>query len=146
VSLTSRQLAKLRELGRQSNELELRHEARRAAFHTQRDYLAALKRKLETLPRSLAAAHSEATSVQEHDALDARQRQTERSLREEILAAQGELEQLQAQLSLITNISGPLRELVDQVLRRANLTRQAAGIAFGDDRPGSRETVTLGAR
>jgi len=145
VSLSPRQLAKVRELGRTSNELELRHEARRAAIATQRDYLATLNRKLEQLPRIRNAAVRDAATPEQHDAALDRHRQEETRLRDEILSARGELEQLQDQLSQITQVSAPLRELIGRVLQGANLSRHEAGVAFGDDGRGARETISLGA-
>ncbi|MCP5328565.1 MAG: hypothetical protein R3E75_08160 [Steroidobacteraceae bacterium] len=145
MSLSPRQLAKIRELGRTCNELELRHEARRAAISTQRDYLATLNRKLEQLPRTRDAAIRDATTPEQHDAAVSRQRKEEDRLREEILTARAELEQLQDQLSAITQISAPRRELLDRLLKSFNLSRHDAGVAFGDDSRGPRETISLGA-
>lgn len=144
MSLSARQLAKLRELGRASNELELRHEARRAAIATQREYLVTLNRKLEQLPRARDAALRDATTPELQDAVVRRHAQDEKRLREEILTARAEFEQLQEQLSQITQVSAPLRELVDRVLQTANLSRHEAGVAFGDDDRRPRENITLG--
>lgn len=143
MKLSSRQLAKLRELGRTSNELELRHQARVAATHTQRDYLQSLKRRLEELPRVQDAAMRDTRSVVEQEAVASKFGQSESELREEILTARGEFEQLQEQLSQITMVSAPLRDLIDRVLRSANLSRQAAGLAFGDDSRGMGEHISL---
>lgn len=144
MSLSARQLAKLRELGRTSNELELRHDARRAAIATQHDYLATLNRKLDQLPRARIAALRDTTTETAHDGVDARFRQEEAKLRDEILTARAELEQLREQLSQITLVSAPLRELIDRILQRANLSRHDAGVAFGNDDWRPREGITLG--
>ena len=72
MSMTARQLSKLRALGRASNELELRHQARVAATHTQREYLQTLKRRLEELPQVRDAALREVRTVAEQDAIAAR--------------------------------------------------------------------------
>lgn len=144
MSLSARQLAKLRELARTSNELELRHDARRAAIATQRDYIATLSRKLDQLPRARNAALFDTTTDAAHDSVDARFRQEEARLRDEILTARAELEQLQDQLSQITQVSAPLRELIDRILRSANLSRHDSGVAFGDDDLRPRDGITLG--
>jgi len=133
VSLSARQLAKLRGIGRLSNELKLRHEARRAAISTQRDYVVTLQRKLEQLPRARDAANRENTSREQREAAISRYDQEEKQLRNEILSARGELDHLQEQLAQITQVSAPLRELIDRVLIAGNLSRRDAGVAFGDD-------------
>ena len=144
MSLSARQLAKLRELGRTSNELELRHEARRAAIATQRDYLVTLNRKLEQLPRTRDAGLRAATTPERHDEIERRYRQDDERLRDEILTARAEFEQLQEQLSQITQVSAPLRDLIDRILQSANLSRHDAGVAFGDEDRGPRDTISLG--
>lgn len=146
MKLSPGQLAKLRQLGRTSNELELRHDARRAAIATQRDYMASLSRRLEQLPRARDAATRDAATPELQEATVRRYRAEEDRLRDEILSARGELEQLQDQLSQITQVSAPLRELIGRVLQGANLSRHEAGVAFGDDGRGARDTISLGAR
>lgn len=143
LSLSSRQLAKLRELARVSNELQLRHAARREAFHTQREYLVTLNRQLEDLDKRHGAAINDARTPEQSDAIWAKHEQSTRRLQEQIRGARGELEQLQEQLSQLTATSAPLRELVGRVLSHAGLTRREAGVAFGDDDPRPREVIDI---
>lgn len=145
MSLSARQLAKLRELARTSNELELRHDARRAAIATQRDYIATLNRKLDQLPRARNALLRNTTTEAAHDIVEAQFRQDEAKLRDEILTARAEFEQLQDQLSQITQVSAPLRDLIERILQSSNLSRHEAGVAFGDDEWRPRESITVGA-
>ena len=70
--------------------------------------------------------------------------QDDERLRDEILTARAEFEQLQEQLSQITQVSAPLRDLIDRVLQSANLSRHEAGVAFGDEDRGPRDTISLG--
>lgn len=133
MNLSHRQLAKLRELGRQSYELELRGDARRAARMTQIDYIATLKRQRERLPRDRDARLSAADSATQHDTLHKRFETDAKRIDGELVAAQAELDQLRVQLSEIVAISAPLRTVVDRVLRVAGLHSADVGINFGAD-------------
>lgn len=145
MSLSTRQLAKLRQLGRLSNELGLRHEARRAAIATQRAYLVTLQHKLEQLPKARAAALREGVPREQQEAAAARCDQEEKRVRQEIQSARGELEHLQEQLRQITRVSAPNRELIERLLVRGNLSRHDAGIAFGDgDTNVGKDTLEVG--
>ena len=146
MSLSARQLAKLRQLGRFSNELALRHAARRAAIATQHEYLQTLNRKLEQVSPARDAAVRDAATREQRETVGPRYDQEETRLSQEILSARGELEHLQEQLSRITQLSAPLRELVERALVHGNLTRRDAGVAFGDDsdRARAEDTVEVG--
>lgn len=144
MKLSPKQLAKLRGLARAQNELEKRHESRRAQMSGQRDYLKVLKAQLLELPlyrdaelRGIPKSRADGTEiVRRHDTEAVR-------IKGEIAAADAEMEGMRAQLAEITAVSAPLHELVDRVLRYANLDRAGAGINFGADDRGPREFIDL---
>lgn len=144
MKLTSGQLAKLRQLGRASNELDQRHAARRAAIQAQRDYLLELRRQRQHADGLLTAIARASRSGADHDHASARHAAEVERVDAEVEHARVELEQLQGQLGEITEVNAPLRELLDRICRHANVSRREAGIAFDDDRDAPRESVGVG--
>lgn len=145
MNLSHRQLAKLRELGRQGYELELRGDARRAARMTQVDYIATLRRQQERLPRDRDVQLRAAETDAQHAGLRKRFDADEKRITGELETAQKELEQLHAQIAEITAFSSPLREVIDRVLSAAHLHAADAGLNFGADfgsHPGA--VITIG--
>lgn len=146
MRLSPRQLAKLRALGRIENELQLRNDARRAAISASVEYKRTLQRQLEKLPSLRERELQTPSSAGDADRIDAKYAQEERRLRTEIDAAGVELRQIQSGHSGISAILASTTELIERLLRYANLDRVSAGLNFSPHDRLPTDVITLGAR
>lgn len=147
MKLSPKQMAVLRDQGRRLYELELRAEARRAAVRTHQLYIQDLKRQIEVREKRekdvYYKAHDNPTNETATDVMIKYAAETE-ALRVELASAKQEQVQLQEKISALSVVTGPLRELINKCLARANLKWADAGLPMDEYESVKPDVVTAG--